>query len=109
VRFSCSDCHGPAHVPTTIVVTRGGNFAPNGLVELIAARHNEGRQASRDECWCVRRNGPGSRPGHLFGLGTRALPSWEWKTRWTNLWRDLAAPKADMRDLTAICPLRAKL
>src|SRR5262244_1952656 len=26
----------------------------------------------------------------LFGLGTRALPSWDSKTRWNNLWRDLA-------------------
>jgi hypothetical protein len=26
----------------------------------------------------------------LFGLGTKALPSWNSKTRWNNLWRDLA-------------------
>ena len=26
----------------------------------------------------------------LFGLGTKALPSWDSKTRWNNLWRDLA-------------------
>src|SRR5262245_17114466 len=26
----------------------------------------------------------------LFGLGTRALPSWDSKTRWNNLLRDLA-------------------
>jgi hypothetical protein len=26
----------------------------------------------------------------LFGLGTKALPSWDSKTRWNNLWHDLA-------------------
>src|SRR5262245_50206187 len=26
----------------------------------------------------------------LFGLGTKALPSWDSKARWNNLWRDLA-------------------
>src|SRR5215831_11480273 len=37
----------------------------------------------------------------LFGLGTKALPSWDSKTRWNNLWRDLAvevtAVQADIR------------
>src|SRR5450631_1559092 len=26
----------------------------------------------------------------LFGIGTKALPSWDSKTRWNNLWGDLA-------------------
>jgi hypothetical protein len=30
----------------------------------------------------------------LFGLGTRALPSWDSKTRWNNLLRDLAVEVA---------------
>jgi hypothetical protein len=37
----------------------------------------------------------------LFGIGTKALPSWDSKTRWNNLWRDLAvevtAVQADIR------------
>jgi len=26
----------------------------------------------------------------LFGIGTKALPSWDSKTRWNNLWGGLA-------------------
>src|SRR5258708_40127906 len=37
----------------------------------------------------------------LFGIGTKALPSWDSKTRWNNLWVDLVvsvtAGQADMR------------
>src|SRR6202022_604507 len=37
----------------------------------------------------------------LFGIGTRALPSWDSRTRWNNLYRGLAARRrqvqADMR------------
>ncbi|HKA56556.1 MAG TPA: hypothetical protein VKJ47_23165, partial [Candidatus Binatia bacterium] len=32
----------------------------------------------------------------LFGLGTRALPSWDSKTRWNNLLRDLAVDAAGL-------------
>src|ERR1700745_2860869 len=40
----------------------------------------------------IRRCGVGVARGLvlLFGLGTRALPSWDSKTRWNNLLRDLA-------------------
>src|SRR5271168_5378067 len=36
----------------------------------------------------------------LFGIGTKALPSWDSKTRWNNLWVGLADERqvrADMR------------
>src|ERR1700730_8916638 len=37
----------------------------------------------------------------LFGIGTRALPSWDSRTRWNNLYRGLAVRRrqvqADMR------------
>jgi hypothetical protein len=37
----------------------------------------------------------------LFGIGTRALPSWDPRTRWNNLWVGLAVRRrqvqADMR------------
>src|ERR1700749_4652658 len=35
----------------------------------------------------------------LFGIGTRALPSWDPRTRWNNLTRGLALPLAGPSDL----------
>ena len=31
----------------------------------------------------------------LFGIGTKALPSWDPKTRWNNLWGDLAVGRSE--------------
>ena len=47
----------------------------------------------------------------LFGIGTKALPSWDSRTRWNNLFRDLAVStlrrvQADMRSHLIIVPRR---
>src|SRR5207245_4457455 len=65
------------------------------------------KQTNSGQSWYVRFSNRPSRVNHfqaihhfsvdvahglalLFGLGTRALPSWDSKTRWNNLLRDLA-------------------
>ena len=41
----------------------------------------------------------------LFGIGTKALPSWDSKTRWNNLWVDWPAPGSEDTELGVLMEL----
>src|ERR1700756_5483610 len=64
---------------------RTSNCRPSMSASLIGRSGSSTFRLSTLQCVDVARG-----LALLFGLGTKALPVWDSKTRWNNLWVDLA-------------------